>query len=258
MARITQWSLVLALLVGAAAAWAQEGRIPLIGEDAPVFTANSTNGTINFPADYTGKWVIVFSHPGDFTPVCTTEFMTFAKMAPEFKALNCELLGVSVDSVTAHIAWLRTIATLKWKDMSNMKVPFPVVADVGMDVANKFGMISPTASDTMPVRAVFFIDPKAKIRAIIYYPAAVGRNLQEIKRALIALQVTDAQNCGTPADWQPGDDVVLHFPGSCGAAETRVQNAGKDYYCLDWFLCFRKLSLDDLKFPPEAKVGPAK
>jgi peroxiredoxin (alkyl hydroperoxide reductase subunit C) len=253
MSRLGKWSLVLALLAGAAAVGAQG--IPQIGDAAPTFTAVTTQGTINFPAQYNGKWVIVFSHPGDFTPVCTTEFMTFAKMTPEFKALNCELLGLSVDSNPSHIAWLREITSLKWKDMQGEVVTFPVIADVGMDIAKMWGMIAASEDDTKPVRAVFFVDPTAKIRAIIYYPAAVGRNIQEIKRVLIALQTTDAQKCATPADWQPGDDVIVPAPVSCTTASARVQNAGgPDYYCLDWFLCFRKLPLGALCLSPDAKV----
>lgn len=218
-------------------------RIPLIGEDAPAFTAETTQGKINFPSDFKGKWVILFSHPADFTPVCTTEFMTFAKMMPEFEALNCQLIGLSIDSIYSHIAWLRTIKEkIKYKDMENMEVNFPLIADIKMDVAKKYGMLQPSASDTKAVRAVFFVDPVGKIRAVIYYPLSNGRNFQELKRLLIAMQTADAQGVATPADWQPGDDVIVPPPGSCGTAKERVDNAGKDYYCLDWFMCFKKLA----------------
>lgn len=226
--------------------------IPLIGDDAPAFTAETTQGNINFPADYKGKWIILFSHPADFTPVCTTEFMTFAAMMPQFKALNCELVGLSIDSSYSHIAWLRTIKEkIKYKDMENIEVTFPLIADVRMDVAKKYGMVQPNASNTKAVRAVFFIDPNAKIRAIIYYPLSNGRNFQEIKRLLIAMQTSDAFECATPADWQPGDDVIIPPPGSCGTAKQRIEDAGKDYYCLDWFICFKKLPKDKLTLPPE-------
>lgn len=217
-------------------------RIPLIGEDAPAFKADTTQGPINFPSDYKGKWVILFSHPADFTPVCTTEFMTFATMAPEFKELNCELVGLSIDSHYSHIAWLRTIKEkAKYKGMENVEVNFPLIADVKMDVAKRYGMLQPSADDTKSVRAVFYIDPKGKIRAILYYPLSNGRNFQEIKRLLIAMQTSDAHNVATPADWQPGDDVIIPPPGSCGTAKERVDKAGSDYYCLDWFMCFKKL-----------------
>lgn len=220
----------------------EEFHIPLIGEDAPAFEAETTQGKISFPEDYKGKWVILFSHPADFTPVCTTEFMTFAKIESELKALNCELIGLSIDSTFSHIAWLRTIKErIKYKGMENVEINFPVISDIKMDVARRYGMVQPTADDTKAVRAVFFIDPNAKIRALFYYPSSNGRNFDEIKRLLIAMQTSDAEKCATPADWQPGDDVIVPPPGSCGAAKERVEKAGDGYYCLDWFLCFRKL-----------------
>jgi len=220
----------------------QAAHIPLIGEDAPSFIAETTQGEIKFPQDYKGKWVILFSHPADFTPVCTTEFMTFAKMMPEFEALNCKLVGLSIDSTYSHIAWLRTIKEkIEYKDMKNIEVTFPLISDIKMDVAKKYGMLQPAASDTKAVRAVFYIDPVGKIRAIIYYPLSNGRNFQELKRLLIAMQTSDAYKIATPADWQPGDDVIIPPPGSCGAAKERVDNAGTDYKCLDWFLCLKKL-----------------
>ncbi len=218
-------------------------RVPLIGEDAPAFEAETTQGTIKFPDDYKGKWVILFSHPADFTPVCTTEFMTFAKIQPELKALNCELIGLSIDSTYSHIAWLRTIKEkIKYKGMEDIEITYPVISDIKMDVAAKYGMVQPSSSDTHAVRAVFFIDPQAKIRALFYYPASSGRNFDEIKRLLISLQTADAEQCATPADWQPGDDVIVPPPGSCGVAKERVEKAGEGYYCLEWFMCFRKLA----------------
>ncbi len=222
---------------------AENVHIPLIGEDAPAFQAETTQGIIKFPEDYKGKWLILFSHPADFTPVCTTEFITFASMMGEFKALNCELMGLSIDSTFSHIAWLRTIKEkIKFKGMENVEVTFPVIADIKMEVAKTYGMLQPQASDTKAVRAVFFIDPKAKIRAILYYPLSTGRNFAELKRLLIAMQTADAHQIATPADWQPGDDVIIPPPGSCGVAKDRVEKAGTDYYCLDWFICFKKLA----------------
>jgi len=217
-------------------------RIPLIGEKAPAFKAMTTQGMINFPEDYKGKWVILFSHPADFTPVCTTEFMTFAKMEEELKALNCALIGLSIDSHYSHIAWLRTIKEkIVWKDMKNMEVKFPVIADLTMEVAKSFGMVQPSASNTQAVRAVFYIDPAGLIRAMIYYPLSNGRNFDEIKRLLVAMQTSDKHKIATPADWRPGDKVIIPPPGSCGQAKERVAGAGSDYECLDWFLCLKKL-----------------
>lgn len=218
----------------------QRNPMPLIGDSAPEFTATTTQGKINFPADYKGKWVILFSHPADFTPVCTTEFMTFASMQDEFKALNTELIGLSVDSLYAHIAWLRKIKELEWKNLKDIEVTFPLIEDIKMDVANKFGMIQPGQSNTQAVRAVFVIDPKGVIRTILYYPLSTGRNFDEIKRIILALQKADAEQVATPADWRPGQDVIVPTAGSCGTAKERMESKSDDIYCLDWFMCFKR------------------
>ena len=215
-------------------------RMPLIGEDAPSFKAVTTQGEINFPEDYKGKWVILFSHPADFTPVCTTEFMTFATMADEFRALNTELVGLSVDSLYAHIAWLRQIQEIEWKGMKNVEVKFPLIEDIRMDVANKYGMIQPGQSNTQAVRAVFVIDPDGKIRTILYYPLSMGRNFDELKRIILALQKADKDGVATPADWRPGDDTIIPTAGSCGTAKERMESSDDGQYCLDWFMCFKK------------------
>lgn len=215
--------------------------MPLIGDDAPAFTATTSMGEIKFPQDYKGKWVILFSHPADFTPVCTTEFMTFASMQEEFKKLNAELVGLSIDSIYAHIAWLRTIKEkIQYKGMKDVEITFPVIADLTMEVAKKYGMVQPNASTTQAVRAVFMIDPKAKIRAILYYPLSNGRNMAEIKRLLLAMQKSDAEGVATPANWQPGEDVIIPPPGSCGTAKERVEKKEEGKYCLDWFMCLKK------------------
>jgi peroxiredoxin (alkyl hydroperoxide reductase subunit C) len=234
-------TLIITMLAITTASYAG-GNIPLIGEDAPAFKAETTMGTINFPADYKGKWVILFSHPADFTPVCTTEFMTFAKMYDEFKALNTELIGLSIDSVYSHIAWARTIKEkAEYKGMKNMEIKFPIIADLKMEVAKKYGMIQESASDTKAVRAVFFIDPNGKIRAILYYPLSNGRNFDEIKRLLIAMQTTDKYNVATGADWRPGDEVIVPPPSSCGVAKERMQTKDPNFKCADWFFCLKKL-----------------
>jgi peroxiredoxin (alkyl hydroperoxide reductase subunit C) len=214
--------------------------MPLIGDLAPSFKAVTTQGPINFPGDYEGKWVILFSHPADFTPVCTTEFMTFASMLDDFKVLNTELVGLSVDSLYAHIAWLRKIQELEWKGMKNIEVTFPLIEDIKMDVARKFGMIQPNQSSTQAVRAVFIIDPKGVIRTILYYPLSMGRNFDEIKRIILALQKADSEGVATPADWRPGDDVIVPTAGSCGTAKERMEDKSDDIYCLDWFMCFKR------------------
>jgi len=214
--------------------------MPLIGDPAPGFKAVTTQGEINFPEDYIGKWVILFSHPADFTPVCTTEFMTFASMEEEFKAMNTELVGLSVDSLYSHIAWLRKIQELEWKDKKHIEVKFPLIEDIRMEVANKYGMIQPGQSNTQAVRAVFVIDPEGKIRLILYYPLTTGRNFDEIKRVIQALQKSDSDGVATPADWRPGDDVIVPTAGSCGVAKERMEDQSDDQYCLDWFMCFRR------------------
>jgi peroxiredoxin 2/4 len=215
--------------------------MPLIGDRAPSFTAKTTMGQITYPDDYEGKWVILFSHPADFTPVCTTEFMAFAMMQEEFRKMNTELIGLSIDSIYAHIAWLRTIKEkIEYKGMKNVEVKFPVIEDLKMDVAKSFGMVQPNASTTQAVRAVFIMDDKAKVRAILYYPLSNGRNMQEIKRMLIAMQKSDREGIATPANWQPGDDVIIPPPGSCGQAKERVESKEEGKYCLDWFMCLRK------------------
>jgi peroxiredoxin (alkyl hydroperoxide reductase subunit C) len=217
-------------------------RLPLIGEAAPAFEADTTQGRINFPGDYKGRWVIFFSHPADFTPVCTTEFVTFASMQEEFRQLNCELLGLSIDSTYSHIAWLRTIRErVEFRGHRNVEVMFPIISDLTMDVARAYGMLQPSASTTQAVRAVFLIDPESKVRALLYYPLSNGRNFQELKRLLIAMQTTDKFGVATPADWKPGEEVIVPPPGSCGAARERVESKDPSLRCVDWFLCFKTL-----------------
>lgn len=215
-------------------------RLPLIGDRAPEFRALTTNGTINFPEDYKGKWVLFFSHPSDFTPVCTTEFMTLASMQEEFRAMNVELLGLSVDSLYSHIAWIRTIESMKWKGMENVKIDFPVIADLNTKVSTQYGMLQPNVSSTQAVRAVFVIDPEGIIRSIIYYPLTTGRNFNEIRRMILALQKSDQTHCSTPANWQPGDDLIISTPVTAADAESAMNSENDDEYALDWFLRFRK------------------
>jgi peroxiredoxin (alkyl hydroperoxide reductase subunit C) len=215
--------------------------MPRIGDKAPSFKAETTQGEISFPEQYTGSWVILFSHPADFTPVCTTEFITFASLEIKFAEANCKLVGLSVDGLYSHIAWLRTIKDkIEYKGMKNVEVKFPLVEDITMTVAKKYGMIQPGESSTKAVRAVFFIDPSGVIRAIIYYPLSLGRNFDELYRVLIGLQTADAFSVATPADWRPGDDVIVPPASSCDAAQERM-NAKGDMTCYDWFFCTKKI-----------------
>lgn len=221
--------------------------MPRIGDFAPSFLAQTTQGPIEFPEDYKGKWVVFFSHPADFTPVCTSEFMTFAKMEDEFNQRNCELLGLSVDGLYSHIAWLRTIKEkIEFNGMKNIEVKFPLIEDISMDISRKYGMIQANESATKAVRAVFFIDPTAKIRAMIYYPLSLGRNFHEIFRVLLALQTADKYEIATPADWEPGMDVIVPPPGSCGVAKDRMEADNTDITCKDWFFCTKPLPKDQI------------
>ena len=217
--------------------------MPRIGDAAPEFTAVTTQGMINFPGDYKGSWVILFSHPADFTPVCTSEFMTFATMESKFNEANCKLVGLSIDGLYSHIAWLRTIKEkIEFKGMKDVEVNFPLIEDIKMEVAKKYGMIQPNEDSTKAVRAVFFIDPKGVVRAIIYYPLSLGRNFDELYRVVVALQAADEFGVATPADWRPGDDVIIGPAGSCGSAKDRMED--EDIDCKDWFFCTKKLGKD--------------
>lgn len=215
--------------------------MPRIGDPVPAFKAVTTQGDINFPEDYKGEWVILFSHPADFTPVCTSEFMTFASMEKQFEEANCKLVGLSVDGLYSHIAWLRTIKEkIEYKGMKDVEVKFPLIEDITMEVAKKYGMIQPGEDNTKAVRAVFFIDPKGMIRTIIYYPLSLGRNFDELYRVLVALQTADNFGIATPADWRPGDDVIVPPAGSCGTAKERMDGK-EEMHCYDWFFCTKKL-----------------
>ena len=216
--------------------------MPRIGDPAPKFKAVTTQGEINFPKDYKGNWVILFSHPADFTPVCTSEFMTFATMEKQFAKANCKLVGLSIDGLYSHIAWLRTIKEkIEYKGMKDVEVKFPLIEDITMEVARLYGMIQPNEDNTKAVRAVFFIDPKGIIRTIIYYPLSLGRNFDELYRVIIALQAADEFGIATPADWRPGDDVIVPPAGSCGSAKDRMDGKDEGVECKDWFFCLKKI-----------------
>lgn len=226
--------------------------MPRIGDQAPEFRAMTTHGKLNFPGDYAGKWKILFSHPADFTPVCTSEFMTFATMEQEFAALNTQLVGLSVDGLYSHIAWLRAIKEkIEYKGMKNVEVKFPLIEDITMEVAKMYGMIQPGESATQAVRAVFFIDPNDVIRAIVYYPLSLGRNFDELKRVIIALQTADNFGVALPADWRPGDNVIVPPAGSCGVAKSRMDGDEDGVVCHDWYFCTKPLSKENV----ESKLG---
>ena len=206
--------------------------LPRLNEPAPPFEAVTTHGTLNL-SDFEGRWLILFSHPADFTPVCTTEFLAFAEIFPDLQKRGTDLLGLSIDSVFSHIAWVRNI-----EEKTGVKIPFPVIADLNKDVAGKYGMLMPGESKTETSRCVFFIDPKGILRAMIYYPLSLGRNMQEILRVIDALQTATANGVATPANWVPGDKVIVPAPNTQEGAEERMK-AG--YECTDWYLCKKQL-----------------
>lgn len=206
--------------------------LPRLNEPAPEFEAVTTHGVIRL-SDYRGRWLILFSHPADFTPVCTTEFIAFAEIYPELQKRGVDLLGLSIDSVYSHIAWIRNI-----REKTGVEIPFPIIADLNKEVATLYGMIMPGESKTETSRCVFVIDPNGILRAMIYYPLTTGRNMHEILRLIDALQTTDAHKVATPANWKPGDKVIVPAPTTLEMAEERVK-AG--YECIDWYLCKKEL-----------------
>lgn len=219
--------------------------LPSLGSKAPDFKANTTFGPIQL-SDYTGKWVVLFSHPGDFTPVCTTEFLCFAKYYPEFQKRNTDLIGLSIDSNSSHLAWVYNIFTL-----TGVEIPFPIIEDRDMKISNLYGMISEPMSNTSTIRSVFIIDDKQILRAILYYPLTTGRNIPEILRIIEALQTTDKDNVVTPANWFPGMPVILPYPTTYKELKKRIKSCDKNCTCMDWYLCFvpdKNVELPDNNF----------
>lgn len=207
--------------------------LPRLNEKAPAFDAPTTDGQRKLE-DYAGKWLVLFSHPADFTPVCTTEFIAFAKAAPEFNNRGCELLGLSIDSTHSHIAWMRNI-----KEKFDVEIPFPIIADLKMDVAKAYGMVHPEAGDTSAVRATFIIDPEGVLRAMVYYPMSNGRSIAEFIRLLDALQTSDKHGIATPENWQPGDKVIV--PPAKTAEEANERMNSNEYECTDFYFCKKSL-----------------
>ena len=213
----------------------EKNRMPLIGDDAPSFKAKTTMGEISFPEDYKGKWFILFSHPADFTPVCTTEFVAFQRRYPEFQKLDTELIGLSVDQVFAHIKWEEWI-----REKLDVEIQFPIIADTGK-VAEILGLIHP-GKGTNTVRAVFFVDPAGYIRSILYYPQELGRNFDELLRMVRGLQLSDEQQVAIPANWPNneliGDRVIVPPAQDVDTAARRLQ----EYECYDWWFCHKPVS----------------
>lgn len=208
--------------------------LPQIGAMAPDFEATTTFGHIKL-SDFRGGWVVLFSHPGDFTPVCTTEFIAFARYFPYFVERNTQLIGLSVDSNSSHLAWVYNIYC-----HTGIEIPFPVIDDRSLKVSNLYGMISPATSEIATVRTVYIIDPQGILRTILYYPLTIGRNIPEILRILDALQMVDAEKVATPADWMPGMPVIIPAPTTYKELKERIQDQN-GYSCMDWYLCFKEI-----------------
>ena len=215
-------------------------RMPIIGDVAPSFTAKTTHGTIKFPEQYKGRWTILFSHPADFTPVCTTEFVAFQSMQEEFRELNAELIGLSVDNIESHKKWIKSIEQSVILDgCKDNSIKFPIIDDSEKKISNLYGMLTNISTDTRTVRAVFIIDPQSVIRAILYYPPCVGRNIKEIKRVLTALKTVAAFDVVIPANWEIGNDVLLP-PQSTKNTANYDENT-EDINCSNWYLCFKNI-----------------
>ena len=211
-------------------------RMPLLGEKFPEVKVQTTHGPMTLPNDYEGKWFVLFSHPADFTPVCTTEFVAFAKKADEFKKMGVELIGLSVDQVFSHIKWVGWI-----NKKLNIEIPFPVIADSAEGVSKALGMIHPGKSSSNTVRAVFVVDPKGNLRLMIYYPQEIGRNVDEVIRAVKALQTSDKFGVATPENWPNndliGDHVIVPPATNVEEADKRKGQDG----CFDWWFCHKEL-----------------
>jgi len=213
---------------------------PMLGENAPSFIGESTTGTINFPEDYKGSWTILFSHPADFTPVCSTELLELAALQDDFNKIGVKLVVLSTDAISSHVQWVSSIETIRYKNREPVKIKFPLLADENLEISKKYGMIQPDSDSRKDVRGVFIIDPSNKIRAIIYYPMTIGRNFDEIKRAVIALQTADSNNVLIPANWNPGDDVLVRLIKGEYNDNTLKPN-DKDVSQLIWYMTFKKL-----------------
>jgi peroxiredoxin (alkyl hydroperoxide reductase subunit C) len=236
--------LVAVLSLAMTQLWSQSApnsRIPLLGEEAPSFIAESTKGTIEFPGQYGGKWKILFSHPADFTPVCSTEIMELALMQQDFKDLNTQIVVVSTDDIKRHRTWVDAMENTLLKEDKPVKVNFPLVEDSKYNVCWEYGMITPSVDSRHAVRGVFIIDPKNKIRSISFSPSSVGRNLDEVKRTLIALQTADKNTVLTPVNWKPGDDILLPYPNSVSYYEDHNKKTTDGTNDLTGLLLYEKL-----------------
>ena len=218
-----------------------EYRIPLLGESAPAFKAQSTMGEINFPSDFYGKWKILFSHPADFTPVCTSEILTMASMQEDFKDLGAVMLVISTDGINSHIEWINSIESIEYNNLGLQKVNFPLISDVNLDICKKYGMVDSNSGRSNSIRGVFIIDPDNRIRSISFYSVNTGRNFEEIYRTLVALQTSEKYTVLTPANWEPGDLVLIPSPGTIEESRKLQSKNDPSLTMITWYLWLKKL-----------------
>jgi peroxiredoxin (alkyl hydroperoxide reductase subunit C) len=236
-------SLILATLISLqlTAQDIEEYRIPLLGESAPEFTANSTMGEINFPSDYFSKWKIIFSHPADFTPVCTSEILTLAALQDEFQDLNTEIVVVSTDGINSHIEWVHSIESINYNNLGRQEINFPLISDVNLEICRKYGMVEANSGRTNSIRGVFIIDPDDRIRSINFYSVETGRNFDETIRALKALQLSDNKGILTPANWEPGDAVMIPSPATMKEAKKLESKNDPSLKMITWYMWMKTL-----------------
>ncbi|MDD3878346.1 MAG: peroxiredoxin [Bacteroidales bacterium] len=215
-------------------------RIPLLGEVAPSFEAESTKGNIKFPEDYFNKWRIILSHPGSFTPVCTSELIEFAEIQEELKRLKTELIVISTDGLNSNLQWIKSMEEMTYRGLNTKKIDFPIISDLGFEISRNYGMQQLQSNSTKNIRGVFIIDPENKIRLISFYPTEIGRNTNEILRALIALQESDKQNVLVPANWVTGEDLMLPPPANQDEFERMKRRQTVSQYYLDWYMWFQR------------------
>jgi peroxiredoxin 2/4 len=236
--------ILLILLCITVSSWSQKTRsnnsIPLIGDNAPAFTAESTIGQVNFPTDYPLRWKIIFSHPADFTPVCSSEILEIARNQKKFEKMNTQILVVSSNGVDDHRQWVKSLDAIGSNETNFDKIAFPLLADQDHSIARMYGMLHPESNSTKDVRGVFIVDPSDKIRAIFFYPMGVGRNIEEITRTLAALQTTEKEHVMTPANWQPGSDVILPYPKT--GLESDLATSDPSCTRIAWYLWLQKRS----------------
>jgi peroxiredoxin 2/4 len=237
--------MITGLVLSVTFAMAQESSsntIPLLGETAPSFTAESTNGTIVFPKDFGNSWKIIFSHPADFTPVCSSEILELAAIQDDLKKMNVKIAIVSTDNLDSHKQWIKSLESLDYKNRKTPAITFPFIDDHDRSIAKKYGMIQNSLSTTKAVRGVFIIDPQDKIRLVTFYPMELGRNIEEIKRAVLALQTADKNHVLTPANWQVGNDVLLPYTKTAGDSKgSAPKSDDPNVYQVIWYMTFKKM-----------------